>query len=348
MFKKYSWVLLVLSFRQAYAEFNTESLVLQDAPCQFDLVSFKAESNLKFCNDLDTAFKQAVIDNKSILVIVVGGNGCPWSEKMLFDVVYKPEFYQEAQKSFVLCKLEIENLKSKGKEIGLDHTLEQIPLILCMSKEGKIIAEKSDIPESPQEVICYLNDVMQATSKISKVLAVEHTFADEQLEENYKLAKHLGLKVEQVLYAMGLGKKKNLFFMLEKYQKLLTAGSHKELKDLKLDIQRLDPRNTKGSIRSMAILDFEERSRQKKGMENPFSALKPLFEYLRDYGHYDKECRWEIEMRIARFLFAKNQIQAALQHAIRSLEWAPESRKNEVSEAVEFLKNQKDHKPLHP
>lgn len=140
---------------------------------------------------------------------------------------------------------------------------------------------------------------------------------------------------------MGTLKKKNLFFLLEKYQKLLTSGTNKELKDLKLDIQRLDPRNSRGAIRTMAILDFEEKSRQKKGMDNPFSALKPLFEYLRDYGHYDKECRWEIEMRIARFLFSKNQLQAAIQHASRSLEWAPEGKRSEVGEAVEFLKQQR-------
>jgi len=335
-------LLSLLSSVSTVVGFEAESLVLTDAPLEFELVTFKADSNLKFTHEIDEALKQACIENKAVLVFVVGGPQCPWSEKLLLDVVYKPDFYLQAQKSFVLCKIEIDNLKSQGSELGIDHPLEQIPLMLCMTKTGKVFAEKLDIPDSPRLVMNYLNDVIDATKKIDLMLAQAKAPSEEVLEDNYKIAKNLGLKSESNLYTLGSLKKKNIFFMLEKYQKLLTQGTSKELKDLKLDIQRLDPRNSKGAIRTMALMDFEDRSRQKKGMENPFSALKPLFEYLRDYGHYDKEHRWEIEMKIARFLFSKNQLQAALQHASRSLEFAPDAKKDEVQDAVNFLKKQKD------
>jgi hypothetical protein len=341
MFKNSLLMLFYTGLTYASLGFDTESLVLTDAPCQIELVAYKAESNIKFATDLESALQKATIENKAVVLIIVGGNGCPWSEKLLFDVVYKPEFYQEAQKRFVLCKLELSQLPSKGKELGLDHPLERIPLFVCMTKEGNIFAEKHDVPEQPLEATRYLNEAWSASLKINSILANNQNLSDDELEGFYKSAKSLGLTCEAKLYNLGSQKRKNIYFQLEKYQKLLTTGSNKELKDLKLDIQRLDPRNSKGAIRSMAIFDFEERSRQKKGMENPFSALKPLFEYLRDYGHYDKEHRWEIEMRIARFLFSKNQLQAAIQHASRSLEWAPDTKKSEVTEAVEFLKKQK-------
>jgi thioredoxin-related protein len=329
----------------AHAEFNAESLVLTDGPRQIELISLKAESHLKMSYDLDQALQQACIDSKAVLLIIVGGNGCPWSEKLLMDVVYKPEFYQEAQKSFVLCKLEVEHLLSKGKELGIEQPLDKIPLFILMNKEGKVISEKHDLPETPKEGMVYLKEAINTHTKIDKLLTQAQTITEEVLESYYKKAKILGLKCESILYNLGTQKKKNIYFILEKYQKLLMKGLPKEIKDLKLDIQRLDPRNSQGAIRSMAIMDFEEKSRQKKGMENPFSALKPLFEYLRDYGHYDKECRWEIEMKIARFLYSKNQLQAAIQHASRSLDYAPESKKSEVAEAVEFLKKQKEIKP---
>lgn len=326
--------------------FDLDSLVLTEGPCHTELVSFKAESNLQFSKDLEQAIQLAHNQNKSILLLIVGGTSCPWSEKLLFDVIYKPEFYQEIQKRFVLCKLEIEQLASKGQELGLEKKLDKIPLMVLMTKEGKVIAEKSDVPDSVKEVINYIKDAMDATSRIELLLKAPSQLADNLLEESYKIAKYLGLKSEKVLYDIGLSKKKNIFFMLEKYQKLITSGVSKESKDLKLDIQRLDPRNSKGAIRSIALMEFEERSRQKKGMENPFSALKPLFEYLRDYGPYDKECRWEIEMKIARYLFSKNQLQAALLHASRSLEWAPDSKRGEVKDAVDFLKKQKEKKKI--
>lgn len=341
MFRK---VLLTFSASLAlHAElgFDIDSLVLTEGPCQMELVSFKAESSLQFSKDLEQAIVLAHNQNKSILLLVVGGSSCPWSEKLLFDVIYKPEFYTEVQKKFIICKLEIEELASKGKELGLERPLDKIPLLVLMSKEGKVIAEKSEIPDSVKDVSYYISQVMEAHQKIELMLKAS-SLPESSLEDSYKLAKQLGLKSEKALFNMGMLKKKNLFFMLEKYQKMISLGTTKESKDLKLDIQRLDPRNSKGAIRSLALMEFEERSRQKKGMENPFSALKPLFEYLRDYGPYDKECRWEIEMRIARYLFSKNQVQAALQHASRSLEWAPDAKKVEVKEAVEFLKKQKD------
>jgi len=336
------WIMCSLMLVNHLSGFHTESLVLTDAPREFELVTFKAESNLKFTHDLDEAIKQACLDNKSVLLFVVGDAQCPWSEKLMLDVVYKPEFYLKAQKNFILCKVEINNLKANGSELGIDHPLEQIPLMLCLTKEGKVISEKLDIPDSPSLVINYLDHVLEASHKIDAALAQSKSMSDEELETSYKTAKDLGLKSENNLFTLGSLKKKNIFFMLEKYQKLLVHGTTKELKDLKLDIQRLDPRNSKGAIRTMALMDFEDRSRQKKGMDNPFSALKPLFEYLRDYGHYDKDHRWEIEMKIARFLFSKNQIQAALQHASRSLEFAPEGKKTEVQDAVTFLKKQKE------
>lgn len=336
-------VLMILGAIKALAHdgFNIDSLVLTDGPCTIELITEKADAQLKFVKDLDQALKQASVENKEVLVIIVGGANCVWSEKLLFDVIYQPEFYTKAQQDYILCKLELEDLSSKGQELGLGHDIHQLPMLVLMTKDGTVIAEKGDVAEEPKEVIGYLSQAMSHAARIKKALASSGSVADSSLEELYTLAKAYGLKSEAQLYEMGIAKKKNLFFQLEKYQKLLTSGSSKEIKDLKLDIQRLDPRNAHGAIRKLAILDFEDRSRQKKGMDNPFSALKPLFEYLRDYGHYDKECRWEIEMRIARFLFSKNQLQAAIQHASRSLEWAPDSKKSEVFDAVEFLKKQK-------
>lgn len=340
MIKSFGLFFLQTCLLGAIDTFNVDSLVLTEGPMKFEVVSLKAESQIKFVHDLDQAIKQAHLENKALLVIVVGGNSCVWSEKLLFDVVYKPEFYTAIQKRFVLCKIEQEELPSKGKELGLSHDMQKLPMFILMTKEGRVIAETSEIADNPQDVVEYLSMAIKAGERIQLTLK-DSNLSDSVLEELYVLAKTYFIKQEQELYELGIKKKKNIFFQLEKYKKLLAQGPSKELKDLKLDIQSLDPRNTKGTIRKIAILDFEERSRQKKGMDNPFSALKPLFEYLRDYGHYDKECRWEIEMRIARFLFAKNQLQAAIQHALRSLEFAPESKKSEVCEAVEFLKKQK-------
>lgn len=340
MIKSFTFFCFAASLLTGFESFNIDSLVLTEGPVAVELISLKAESQLKFVNDFDQAINQAQLENKSVLVIVVGAQGCAWSEKLLFEVVYKPEFYTEAQKRFILCKLELDELASKAQKLSLKQDLQKVPMFVLVSKDGGIIAETADIAEDPAQVVNYLSSAIKANQDIQRALsgvAVD----DDVLEKLYNLAKLNGLKQEQQLYEMGIKKKKNIFFQLEKYKKLLTQGSSKELKDLKLDIQRLDPRNSKGTIRKLAILDFEERSRQKKGMDNPFSALKPLFEYLRDYGHYDKECRWEIEMRIARFLFAKNQLQAAIQHASRSLEFAPDAKKSEVFEAVEFLKKQK-------
>lgn len=170
MFRNILGMALVALTVKADPSFDADSLVLTDAPCQIDLISSKADTSLKVSRDLDSALKRASLENKFVLVFVVGAHGCPWSEKLLFDVVYKPEFYKEAQKSFILTKIEIDQLSGMGKELGMDHPVDKIPMILCLTKDGNMIAEQITIPESPKDVMNYLNNVVDAHMKMDLVL----------------------------------------------------------------------------------------------------------------------------------------------------------------------------------
>lgn len=328
---------------QLFAEsgFSIDSLVLSDGPKLVDIISVHNETSANFAKDLDEAMYQAGLEKKPIFLVVVGSSACPWSEKLLFDVIYQNQFIDKASKDFIVCKLNYDDLKNGGKELGLEKGVEKIPSALILSHLGEVISLKDDLPENPEKMLSYMKEATGLNKKISEALLQEVAIEDESLVSFYKLSKDLGLKLEERLYSLGESKKKNLFFQLEKYKKILAKGSGREQKDLKFDILKLDPKNSKGAIRDMALLEFEQRSKQKKGLDNPFSALKPLFEYLRDYGHFDKENRWQIEMKIAQFLYSKNQIQAAIQHATRSLEWVPEEHKKEVGDAVDFLKSQR-------
>lgn len=340
--KKLICLSLALAFQlQAEGEFSIDSLVLSDGPKLVDIISIHNETSANFAKDLDEAIYQAGIEKKPIFLVVVGSSACPWSEKLLFDVVYQNQFLDKASKDFILCKLNFDELKNGGKELGIEKGIEKIPSALILSPLGEMISLRDDLPENPEQMLAYMQEATGINKKIKEALLQETSLDDESLVSFYKLSKDLGLKIEERLYMMGEGKKKNLFFQLEKYKRVLAKGSGREQKDLKFDILKLDPKNSKGAIRDMALLEFEQRSKQKKGLDNPFSALKPLFEYLRDYGHFDKEYRWQIEMKIAQFLYSKNQIQAAIQHATRSLEWVPEEHKKEVGDVVDFLKSQR-------
>ncbi len=81
------------------AEFDIDSLVLTEAPNPYQWVSGQAESKLFLTKDLEEAIGAAVAMNKPIVLIVVGKANCPWSERLLVDVIYKPEFYLEAEKN---------------------------------------------------------------------------------------------------------------------------------------------------------------------------------------------------------------------------------------------------------
>ncbi len=68
------------------------------------------------------------------------------------------------------------------------------------------------------------------------------------------------------------------------------------------------------------------------------AVVKPLVEYLRKFGTVDTENAWQIEMKISKYLFSKDQIEEALKHANASLKMAPESARTEIAKSVEYLK----------
>jgi predicted Zn-dependent protease len=110
-----------------------------------------------------------------------------------------------------------------------------------------------------------------------------------------------------------------------------------EVLKLKSDLLARDRENKLGSHFKVAVLEFQKIASRLKSKDRAEKALKPLFDYMHRFGKKDPENLWRAEMMVAEFLFAKNSIPQALEHAQASYQAAPESIKFQIAETITFM-----------
>jgi len=145
---------------------------------------------------------------------------------------------------------------------------------------------------------------------------------------------------KQALLEEGLKVDDGPFFMLQQYSCLLAEVGVKNRKSkiLRNKIIARDIRNEQGYRRQLALMDFEALSNAHECLAAK-AVVKPLMDYLQKFGSKDAENAWEIELKISRYLFSRDQIEDALKHANASLKMAPELKKNEIAQSVAYLES---------
>lgn len=298
-------------------------------------------SSIPWYTDLKLGLMQAKEHKQGVIAIILGMKNCPWSEKFLQEILNQNAFIDELAEQFVFYKNELWNLSDEEKAMFQLSPLKEVPLIVLFSSEGKEIARVGYLPETPEVFARKIKHIFQVYTELENKLKIKalSDLSDRELEEMYLEAKEACLHVKDKLLEVGHLRKKSLFFLMETYADKLLQGKRKEkaTKEIKQIIESLDPKNTKGSKRKIAILEFEEAIRSKKKGGGPLKNIKPLLEYIKAYKSLDKDHIWELEMMIAQYLFSKNKIEPALEHAKASLHVAPDSAKAEIEASIDYL-----------
>mgnify|MGYP000117875028 FL=1 len=91
--------------------------------------------------DIEAGVKQAKTEGKLVMVEFTGSDWCPPCMKMDKEVFSKKEFLAEAQKNYVLVKLDAPKsdpeLEKLTKEQMMKYKVNAFPFILLLDSEGK-------------------------------------------------------------------------------------------------------------------------------------------------------------------------------------------------------------------
>lgn len=292
-------------------------------------------------NDYDRALSDAKEQNKPLILVFLGTEWCPWSQKLQNEVLSKSEF-QEGLNSFVLVKVELPQFgkldegKSSLKE---KFSVEEVPSLVLIDTLGEEIAKLGYMPLPADEFTSLFQEIFSSYQEIKS--AQLSTLTPEALQELYVKALKFGFNnFRYDILAAGLQVDKTPFFLLEKYKILVESGKNKEDEALALkkELIKQDPKNIHGVHRTMAVVDFHRLSSRYRLRKKPDEVVKPLVDYVQKFGDQDEEHLWKIEMMIAQFYFSRDRASKAIPHAEAAFKLAPEIAKAEITESIEFLK----------
>ncbi len=91
--------------------------------------------------NIEEGVKKAKVEGKLVMVEFTGSDWCPPCIMMEKEVFSKKEFLKEAQKNYVLVKLDAPKsdpkLEKSTKELMMKHKVKSFPTVLLLDAEGK-------------------------------------------------------------------------------------------------------------------------------------------------------------------------------------------------------------------
>lgn len=304
---------------------------------------------LLWVEDYAEACKMSQVAEKPMLIAFVGSDWCPWSQKLIHEVLEQPDFISEMRHTAILVWIDFPEQsaltaerKAQNQALKSQFQISELPTLLLLDTAGRVVARSGFLPLKPKEMAERLKSALRDGALLDKVVdRKEYAEMDgEELQVLYKRAEELGKReVQQLLLKEGVAAQKGGFFLMRQYEELLRNAKLKEpaVKKLRQKIIEEDPDNEQGLHLELAIAEFQALAKRLQRKEKPDGAIKPLVEYIRNYGAEDLENSWRLEMMIAQFLYSKNAVQQALAHAETSLELAPEEYREEITRTLDFL-----------
>ncbi len=342
------WSFLVI-FSSLYADpkgSEGKTLLLPVAPReQIERALMQNRRSALWSEDFSKALNAAQKNGRPLLLAFMGSGWCPWTEKLDREILSEPAFLDLGKNQMNLVWLNCPSQRSatspQVQELKTRYGVDELPTLVVISPSQEEMFRLGYLPLTPGEFAAHLETMIADYRQIQAKIDGQDlsNLPLDELETLYVKARELNnSRYLNNLMQQGLSKDIGTFFLLEKYTELLKNGNKPEAELLREKIIERDPKNLKGSQLRLAILDFQTKAQNLKKKANPRTAVKPLLEYLQKFGAKDKENVWKVEMMMAKFLFTKNEVKEALQHANASYNSAPEINKAEIAETIDYLK----------
>ncbi len=284
-----------------------------------------------------TVFRQAAIENRIIVSIVLGSNECLWSEKFRQEILDDPLFLQSVgSNAAVWCA----HLKNEREEEAFRkrYHLDDLPAILLMDPRGKEFARLGFLPLDARGYGQTIADLIEDFEQICA--RMEGSFDEVSWKGLYAKAKRLSTSYyKNALLERGIKQEKGIFFHLERYAELLQKNKLRSAKvqKWKEKILEIDKKKACGARFQMAVLEFQKNVMGFKKGDRLEKALKPLTRYVAEFGKKEPQYLWQAELMIAEFLCTQGEITTALHHAQLSYDAAPDDAKLRIADTITLI-----------
>jgi protein disulfide-isomerase len=281
--------------------------------------------------------------NKPMLLLF---NGSDWSGEAMWmkhEILSTEPFEEKIANRFVCMEVDFpehsalaEKKEAQNKELKSRFHIQEIPTLLLLDAQERIIAQIAYLPEGGSQ---FANDLLKILEQDALLVQGLKTLHGDpiQLKNLYQIAQELGQEIaqEQVL-AAGL-QTEDPYFFLEKYRLLVEKGEkdRETTQTLRSKLATLDPENAHGVHFTLALVDYQELSQKE---QSPDKAVAPLVAYLERFGQKDRPNLWRIEMMIAQHYMEADVPQKALQHAEKALQAAPDQMRGEIAHSLDYIR----------
>lgn len=299
-------------------------------------------------SDVEKALQRAESEKKPLLLFFTGSDWSGWSMKMKKELLSTEAFDKKVEGKFLCVEIDFPQhtplsleCAEKNKRMKERFSITQYPRLLVVTSDGREIGRFGFTEEGAETFGERLITLMERDRNVEEALLKEKegSSCPEHLANLYRLALEFGRKEEaQALLMKGVAIGDS-FFLLERYRLLVEEGQGKEKEALRLreKIAASDPDNAKGSMLTLALLDYRMQSQ----MENhdADTTIAPLADYLERYGKNDPNNRWRLEMMIAQVYLNFDKISQALSHAEKSYLHAPAVQKAEIARSLASIRS---------
>lgn len=304
----------------------------------------RATPSQGWVEEYPAALERAQREGRIVLIAFLGCSPCPWSARLQEEVLDRGEFCDLLNKEMILVKVHLA-LEPKDdpscvlvNSLREKHKIRQCPTLVLVEPSGEEICQIGYLVAGALDFVHRIQGLANEFTNLRRSLA-RGGLSESDLETLYLKAQTFGFHNEcnRILVA-GLQAERGTFFGLEQYARLVEGGKKREARSLR---QQLVERDVDGSAHlKLAMIDFRAKASFVGGAEDPENAVLPLIEYTREFGRNNRDNLWRVEMMIAQYLFSKNNVASALEHARLSYEYAPREIQNEIAESIKYLERE--------
>ncbi len=303
----------------------------------------------QWADDYAKAMKMSQATGKPLLIAFTGADWCPWSMRMDEDILSKPVFSTTLREEMLFVRIDFPErdvlpIEKKTQYFGLKkrYGIHELPTLVLVDPSGDEIVKIGYVPAEAGEVAAHLKNALADYRQLKSVVSMSKLLEmrGNEIRDLYKKADKLSITpMRQQLLEAGLKSDQDAFFLMEQYENLLVTHSLQdpEVQHLRKKIVARDPVGSQGIQLKLATAEFNTLARTLKKKEDPERAIMPLLTYLQKFGQQDHDNRWRVEMMIAQFLFSKNKLAEATQHAKISYDQAPDEYRSDIGQSLDYL-----------
>ncbi len=174
-----------------------------------------------FLDNYDQAMEMAAKSKKTLFMVFLGSDWCPWCQKMNREIFEDPDFLKETENLFVFLRLEYprsqtlsHDIQTQNERLKNSYRVSRFPTVILVDPKKGEIARLGYLPGGGK---AYAEELKSLLSDYNEVKSALNAYHPKKWEEGFRLAKALGCSFyREKLMEKGISSHPGAWFFLEK------------------------------------------------------------------------------------------------------------------------------------